>query len=172
MKKLLYTILVSCAFASCGSEPATSVQNMPKWAVNQPELCGLGIYKLRNNLGAAKHFAIARGRVDLSGQIETKVKSMIKDYQASGEESSKDMTEELTRLASVNLSKTTINGSIPSKIDIVDDKVFTLVCLKPNILTDAIKNMNILSNEQTKALMRRSKIAHDELKLQMESYKD
>jgi uncharacterized protein YcfL len=172
MKNLFNLILCSLVFSACGSSPEVTTMDMPKWASQQPDLCGLGIYKTKNNLSAARTFAIARARVDLSRQIETKVKSMIKDYAASGEEESNNFTEELTRNASVNLSKTTINGSIPSKLALVNENVFSLVCLKPNVLTDAINNMNLLNEAQRKALQRRSKIAHEDLKEQMKRYND
>ena len=172
MKKLLCAILCIALNTACGSSPEVSTVNMPKWAVDQPELCGLGVQKLRGNIGTDRKFSIARGRADLSSQIETKVKSMIRAYEASGEESSKDFTEELTRSAAVNLSKTTLNGSIPSKLAIIDNNVFTLVCLKPDVLTDEINKMNILNNAQKEALRRRAKIAHRELEEQMERYED
>ena len=170
MKNLFNLILCSLVFSACGSSPEATNMDMPKWASQQPDLCGLGIYKVRNNTSAARTFAIARARIDLSRQIETKVKSMIKDYAASGEESSNEFTEELTRTASVNLSKTTINGSIPVKLGSMSGYVFSLVCLKPNVLTDAINNMNLLNEAQRKALQRRSKIAHEDLKEQMKRY--
>lgn len=172
MNKLFNLVLCIFVFNACGSSPEVTNMDMPKWASQQPDLCGLGIYKTKNNLSAARTFAIARARIDLSRQIETKVKSMIKDYAASGEESSKEFTEELTRTASVNLSKTTINGSIPVKLGSMNGNVFSLVCLKPNVLTDAINNMNLLNEAQRKALQRRSKIAHKDLKEQMKRYND
>ena len=172
MKKLFNLILCITVFSACGSSSEVATMNMPKWALQQPDLCGLGVYKAKNNLSAARIFAIARARTDLSGQIETKVKSMIKDYTASGEEASNEFTEELTRAASVNLSKTTINGSIPVKLGTLSGNVFSLVCLKPNVLTDAINNMNLLNEAQRKALQRRAKIAHNDLKEQMKRYDD
>lgn len=143
---------------------------MPEWAVNQPDLCGVGIYKFRGSTGPARKFSIAQGRIDLGSQIETKVKSMIKSYTASGELDSKDFSEELSRLAAVNLSKSTINGSVPVKFAKIDENIFTLVCLKPGVFTDAINNMRLLSNAQRNALKRRAAVAQQELKEQMKSY--
>ena len=173
MKKLLCTIVCIALNTACGSSPEveTSIR-MPKWAINQPELCGLGVQKMRGNIGTDRRYSIARGRADLSSQIETKVKSMIRSYEASGEESSKDFTEELTRSAAINLSKTTLNGSIPAKLSVIDNNIFTLVCLKPDVLTNEINKMNMLNNAQKAALRRRAKIAHQELEDQMERYDD
>jgi hypothetical protein len=172
MKYLIYSFFLSIFLIGCGSSPELKSKDIPKWAINQPDLCGLGVYKTKGNFGTDKRFSIAHGRLDLSGQIETKVRSMIKLYASSGELEGEDFTEDLTRLAAVNLSKTTINGSIPVKIKIVGNNVFTLVCLKPGKLTEAIGEMGALNKAQRKYLQRKSDIAHQELRDQMENYND
>ena len=83
MKNLLCSILVASIVIACGSSPDTASKlNIPKWAVDQPDLCGLGIQKFRGNLSTDRTVANAKARSDLSRQIETKVRSMIKAYAA------------------------------------------------------------------------------------------
>lgn len=174
MKKLFLNMtLASCLFSACGSKPdmAQSI-NIPKWAVDQPDLCGVGIQKLRGNLSTDRVIANAKARADLSRQIETKVRSMIKSYSATGEAESEDFTEESSKTAVINLSKTTINGAIPKKLVIKDENVYSLVCLNPGVLTNAISNMKQLSHAQRRALEKRAKLAYKELEKQMENYED
>lgn len=174
MKNLFLVLALSmCLFSACGQSPDIDKKfNVPKWAVNQPDLCGLGIQKFRGNLSTDKTVANAKARSDLSRQIETKVKSMIKAYAATGESKGEDFTEETSKMAVVNLSKTTINGAVPKKFDMIDENVYSLVCLNPGVLTDAISSMKQLSNVQRRALERRAELAHKELDKQMESYDD
>ena len=167
MKKLV--LLLSCLLASCGSS-TYSLEGAPKWFSEQPDLCGVGVHKSKGNLGADKTFASANARVDLSRKLETKVKSMIKNYAASGEADSENFTEELSTTVSINLSKTVINGSSPKKVEKNKEYVFSLVCLNPDVLTKAIDQMNTLSRAQRKALARRADLVHRELLEQMKDY--
>ena len=167
MKKLLFIILLLLN-ASCGSSSTNT--NMPKWALSQPELCGVGIHKKRGNLGSDRTFSVTKGRLDLGKKLETKILSMTKFYEATGEVDEENFTEELAKSASVSLSKTIVNGSNPDKV--VQDSlyVYSLVCIKPGSLTDAISQMNTLSHAQRKALSRRAEIAQKELSEYMENY--
>jgi len=156
----------------CGSDKNVDVNGseIPEWFLNQPPLCGVGVQKVRNNLGAAKRLAAASARTDLSRQLETKVKSMIKQYNQEGGNEDGDISEELSTDVSQLLSKQTINGSVPKKNLVQDNQFYTLVCLETDALTDAINNMKKLGNAQRKALARRAAAAHDELKEAMENY--
>ena len=61
MKNLLCSILVASIVIACGSAPDTASKlNIPKWAVEQPDLCGLGIQKFRGNLSTDRTIANAK----------------------------------------------------------------------------------------------------------------
>ena len=168
----LFSLLIALTCFACGG--MLDSNGMPKWVTETPELCGVGIAKVRNNIGAARAGAAGKARTDLSFQLETKVKAMIKSYNAEGGTSDGDISEEMSKQAAVNLSKTTINGSMTKKsyISKTDNQLYALVCLKPDVLTDAISKMNELSAAQRKALERRAKKAHEELDEAMKSYDD
>lgn len=160
--------------SACGGGPTgksmPEVSNLPEWVMSQPPLCGVGIQNFRGNVGSAKTFAESKAREDLSRQIETRVKSMIKQYNQEGGTEDGDISEELSTRATMTLSKQTLNGAVPKKADMRDNNYYALVCLEPGALTDAINNMKILNNAQRKALARRAAVAHEELKEAMENY--
>lgn len=172
--------LSACGKAATATKPPGATQgpsgmDMPEWALNQPPLCGVGIMKYRGNLGAAKAAAESRARVDISRQLETKVKSMISDYVAEGGSADGDFSEEQVEQTSKSLSKQTINGSVPKKSYVSkgeDPQFFSLVCLEPGALTDAISNMKELGEAQRKALAQRAEKAHKEMEKEMEKYDD
>ena len=167
MKKLLL-VLLSTFILACGS--SSNISEFPEWVQNQPELCGVGVYKLRGSLGSSRTFSVERGRTDLSKKLETKVRSMVRDYEESGETGGEGFGENLSRAVFYNLSKTTINGSNASKLEVSDGYMYSLVCIKTDGLTEALNDMNKLSDAQRKALSRRAQRAQDELEEQMKNY--
>ena len=171
--KLVLLAVFSFTVIACGGGSQGGVTdglNLPKWFIKQPPLCGVGVQKIRGNTGSAKSFAESNARDDLSRQLETRVKSMIKQYNQEGGTADGDISEELSTKAALSLSKQTINGSVPQQADIVNGEYYALVCLKPDELTNAINNMKSLKGAQRKALARRAAVAHEELKEAMENY--
>ena len=162
------SLLVACGGTQGGTSVETS--NLPKWVMSQPPLCGVGIQKMRGSVGSAKSFAQANARDDLSRQLETRVKSMIKQYNQEGGTEDGEISEELSTRAAVTLSKQTLNGAVPKQADIRDGQYYALVCLEADALTNEINNMNVLKQAQRKALARRASVAHEELKDAMENY--
>jgi hypothetical protein len=174
MKNLLYILLTASLCFACGTKNALvevggDIQ-LPGWAVKTPELCAVGIQKLRADLGAAKTMAETRGRTSLSRQLESKVVDMIKLYNQEGGDPTGDISESLSTSVSKTLSKQTLNGSIPEKLKILDGQVYSLVCLKPNHFTKTISEMKLLSEAQRKQLAHRAQAADDELKEAMKLY--
>ena len=178
MKKIIFALMSVGGFmlAGCGGgAPAGkggTPSDMPGWVMEQPPLCGVGIQKFRGNLGAAKAAAEGKARDDLSRQLETKVKNMIKSYQAEGGTADGDFSEEQTTNVSVQLSKSTLQGARPKKayLSKEDKQFYSLVCLDPGVLTDAIAGMKELGEAQRKALANRAKAAEADLMKQMENY--
>ena len=146
--------------------------DVPQWVMTQPPLCGVGNAKFRGNIGAAKASAEDGGRVDLSRQLETKVKSMIQKYIAEGGTADGDFSEEKTTQVSTTLSKQTLNGSAPKQFYVSkkDAQAYSLVCLNPGVLTDAINQMKELGQAQRAALAKRAAAAQAEMEHQMRDY--
>ena len=181
MNKSLYMLPLCGLLFSFGCAKKTATTNlkgmdMPPWALEQPDLCGVGMVKFRGNLGAAKSAAESRARVDISKQIETKVKAMVKDYISEGGNADGDFSEEQIDQTSKTLSKQTLNGAVPKKAHVsqnaAEPHYYSLVCLNPGVLTDAINNMKQLGAAQRKALARRAQRAHEEMEVEMDKYDD
>ena len=159
--------LLGCGGASVKEAP----KDIPGWALAQPPLCGVGTSKFRGNLGMTKTTAETAARADLSRQIETKVKDMVKTYAAEGETAKGEFSEQKNVNVSQALSKTTLVGSRPKKAYMAkDNQYYSLVCLEPDVLTKAFEGMKQLSATARKALANRAKLAHEDLEKAMEKY--
>lgn len=175
MMKHLFLLLASLSlFTACGGDKRSDMgdADLPEWFLNQPPLCGVGVQKVRGNVGSAKKFAQANARDDLSRQLETKVKSMIEQYNQEGGNQDGEISEELATSASVSLSKQTINGSVPKKTALKEGQLYSLVCLEPGALENAIDKMKSLGEAQRRALKRRADAAHKRREEMMKSYDD
>ena len=173
MKDILIGLsLLALAVGCGGGDKVASMdgEDLPEWFLNQPELCGVGVQKVRGNIGSAKSFAEANARDDLSRQLETKVKSMIEQYNQEGGTEDGEISEELSTKAALSLSKQTLQGSVPKKHSLKDGQFYSLVCLEPGALTKAIDQMKQLGAAQRRALQRRSDAAHKKLDEQMAKY--
>jgi len=175
MKKIAFALmcLAVAAMFGCGANvtvaptaaEAPSGEDMPAWVLEQPELCGVGIQKFRGNLGSAKTAAEAKGRDDLSRQLNVVVKNMIESYNAEGGTADGDFSEELTKNVSRQLSKNSISGSRPKKAHYskADKQFYSLVCLEPGALAKAINGMKELDAAKRAALERRAKKAQEDM---------
>jgi len=172
------TGIVAMSMLACGgaqTSPQVETSDIPKWALTPPGACGVGISKVRGNLGMAQKTAEERGRDALARQLQTKVQGMIKDYQQSGEAEAKDFTEELTTQVSRQLVDTTLIGTSTRLAHVSDNdpqQYFALVCLQPEAFIGAFEKMNELNGKQRQALKRRAALEFEDLDNQLEKLKD
>ena len=177
MKNFLGLLLCASLLIACHQDikkdkeiVRANAMDMPAWALKSPDLCGVGIQKIRNDIGAAKTVATSRGTTSLSRQLESKVADMIKNYNQEGGDTSGDISESLSTVVSKTLSKQTIQGAIPEKVQPLDGQMYVLVCLKPNMFTQKINEMKLLSDAQRKKLTIRAQQAEAELAEAMKTY--
>ena len=71
-----------------------------------------------------------------------------------------------------SLSKVTLQGSVPEKAEIMNEQYYSLVCLKPGSLADALNNMQKLSDAQRNSIVKRAKEAEEDLQEELENYED
>ena len=172
MNALILSLLFACGQKTAISNPTTK-QYAPKWFLQQPELCGVGVVPLADvegDIGQAKIYAEDNARTDLGRQIETKTGSMIKKYNQSTKGSGEAVSETNRQEVTSSLSKVTLNGAVPEKVEIMNEQYYALVCLKPGALADAINNMNKLSDAQKTAIQKRAKQADIELQDALNNY--
>ena len=158
---------------ACGSgEKSVQVNgaDIPAWALTPPDLCSAGSQTIGKDFGAAQRLAESRARTGMSRQLETKVKSMIVNYNQEGRAEDGEISEALSTEVTKLLSKQTLNGSTPVKAKVSNNQYFSLVCLKPNALTEALEGMKALNDAQRKALSRRAKTAQKDLEKEMKAY--
>ena len=133
MKKILGLLLCTSVLIACHQDvkkkqeiAQVNTVNMPAWAMKTPDLCGVGIQKIRADIGSAQTIATSRGTNSLSRQLESKVADMIKNYNQEGGDENGDISESLSTIVSQTLSKQTIHGAIPEKIKPVDGNIYVL----------------------------------------------
>ena len=130
----MFLLLVS--LLACGGQKNTPINNiqaisnpsdkqitsgLPKWVMDQPPLCGVGSMPLQqtyNDVGQAKALAEDAARQDLSRQLESKVSSMIQQYNSSTAANGEFVSETDRKNVSEALSKQTLNGSRPKKAEV------------------------------------------------------
>jgi basic membrane lipoprotein Med (substrate-binding protein (PBP1-ABC) superfamily) len=170
--------LVALTMMACGgtqTNKTVETSDIPKWALTPPGACGVGISKVRGNLGMAQKTSEARGRDALARQLQTKVQGMIKDYQQSGEAEAKDFTEELTTQVSRQLVDTTLIGTSTRLAHVSTDdpqQYFALVCLQPDAFIGAFDKMNELKGKQRAALKSRAALEFKDLDEQLQKLKE
>ena len=173
MQGLAVSMLFACGASSTSQQVETS--DIPKWVLAPPAACGVGISKVRSNLGMAMKTSEARGRDALARQLKTRVQGMIKDYQQSGEAEAKDFTEELTTNVSRQLVDTTLIGTSTRMQHVGKDdpqQFFALVCLQPDAFIGAFEKMSELNGRQREALKRRAALEFRDLDKQLKKYQD
>ena len=176
-------MLFSLIFATIGciknttTTPKNSTTNYPDWFLNadltKGALCGSAVRPIINgDLGNAKNYAEDEARDDLSRQIETKTGSMIKQYNQQVENGKPEeaISESVRSKVSKSLTKLTLNGSVPKKRDVVDNKLYVLVCLEPGNLATLFDQMAEMSEKQKAALINQADRADKDLDDALENY--
>lgn len=107
----LFFVAVACSLAACAHSPsnplASELADAPDWVkgdcrvklknASKASACGVGSISGTENPSLARSGAQARARTDLARSLQTHVKAMVKDYQATASaavESAKGSTDE------------------------------------------------------------------------------
>ena len=127
-------------------------------------ICGVGVVKGTNNPAIAKSGAEGRARTAIARSLETRVKSMLKDYQsttgdmrgASDEQYVVDVSKQITNLA---LSGTDLKDTWVSDTG----AWWALVVLDTEAFSSALDGMKQLDEKVRKAIVERAEKAFREL---------
>jgi hypothetical protein len=176
------------ATAGCGKDVTTPDEQLPNEFAGAPNwvlqgcsaywgddggarLCGVGDAKVGSNMSMARTKATSRGRAEISRTLETKVKSMIKDYQEQVTDGESEMTAEQFTTTTVLLSKSTLNGtSVMDTWYSPTRQIYILVALDVESFSNSVKAMDEMSDKLRTFIEARAKKSFTELDDQMEDY--
>ena len=176
----LLTLTTGCG--SSGPErPANVIQNeldgAPDWVLkgcaayfgdDKTAVCGVGSMGGSRNISILRSTAQARGRTEIARSLSVKVKSMLKDYQATttggeyfleqanDEQHVEDVSKQITDL---NMTGTRLEDTWVSK----SGTLYALMVLDLDAFKDQVNKMGQLDEKVRAAVVERAKEAFSEL---------
>ncbi len=192
--RLIRLLLVAGAVAllasssGCGKDVTTPDEQLPNEFAGAPSwvlqgcsaywgddggarLCGVGDAELGSNMSMARTKAKSRARAEISQTLETKVKSMIKDFQEQVTDGESEMTAEQFTTTTVSLSKSTLNGTTVTDTWFSPTRrVYILVALDVESFENSVKEMDEMSDRLRSFIEARAKKSFTELDEQMDDY--
>ncbi|HEX7597837.1 MAG TPA: LPP20 family lipoprotein [Polyangia bacterium] len=172
---------LALALVGCGSSPPkpqnalqAELVGAPKWASgacqlglqNKKGICGTGSVSGMTNVSLARSAAEGRARTELARSLQTKVKAMLKDYQAAtqGGPGNKTASEQHIEDVSKQITDTTLSGTRLEDTWISNAGTFwALVVLDTDAFKDSMSNMKQLDERMRAAIVQRADKAFDEL---------
>lgn len=180
----LLVVLLVALTAACAHRPgpgeaiAEEFDGSPEWVTkgcaaywgddDGARVCGVGAMAGTRNAALARTAAMGRARTEIARSLDTKVRSMLKDYHstttggdefgfaAADEQAIDDVSKQIT---SMTLSGTTLQDSWISK----NGTLYTLVALDVERFNDSISRMTNLSETIRTAVRERAGAAFREL---------
>jgi len=165
--------------ASGGSSPQDIMPNefegAPQWVIqgchgesDGTKLCGVGSFKGSSNISLARTAAMARGRTEIARSLAGKVRSMLKDYQATttggaefGEAASDErhVVDVSKKITDISLTGTAIQDSRTSN----SGTYYTLMVLDVEQFEESVNGMKRLSETIRGAIVERAEAAFADL---------
>lgn len=193
MKKSILVIMalaLACAFAlafasSCATTPPppkvekSEFDGAPKWVTQgcnaywgekkgEKKICGVGSATGTRNISLARTTAQGRARTEIARSLQTEVRAVLKDYQATttgGQEFGKSASDEQhVEDVSKQITDTTLSGT--EQIDTwisPNGTMWVLVALDVEAFKGAIAKMGQLSEGVRQAVIQRADKAFDDL---------
>jgi len=148
------------------------LEGAPDWVLGNSntknEICGVGSAGGTRNASVARTAAMGRGRTEIARTLEVRVKSMLKDYQATttgGEYFGQAANDEQhIEDVSKQITDTSLSGSELKKTWISKPgTLYVLMCVDLNKFKDAVNRMSQLNEQVRAAVVERANKAFDEL---------
>jgi ribosomal protein S20 len=176
------------AMSGCGKNVTTPDEQLPNEFAGAPSwvlegctsywddddgarLCGVGDAKIGRSMSIARTKATSRARAEIGRTLETKVKTMIKDFQEQVTDGESEMTAEQFSSTTVLLSKSTLNGtSIQETWISQTNQLYILVALDIETFENSIREMDEMSSQLRAFIEARARKSFTELDEQMEDY--
>jgi ribosomal protein S20 len=176
------------AMSGCGKNVTTPDEQLPNEFAGAPSwvlegctsywddddgarLCGVGDAKIGRSMSIARTKATSRARAEIGRTLETKVKTMIKDFQEQVTDGESEMTAEQFSTTTVLLSKSTLNGtSIQETWVSQTNQLYILVALDIETFENSVREMDEMSSRLQAFIEARARKSFTELDEQMEDY--
>jgi hypothetical protein len=132
------------------------------------KLCGVGSFRGSSNISLARTAAMARGRTEIARSLGVKVRSMLKDYQATttggaefGESASDEqhVVDVSKQITDISLTGTEIRDTWISN----SGTYYTLMVLDVEQFEESVSGMRRLSESVRKAITERAEAAFADL---------
>jgi len=134
-------------------------------------LCGVGDAKIGRSMSIARTKSTSRARAEISRTLETKVKSMLKDFQEQVTDGETEMTAEQFSSTTVALSKQTLNGTtIQSTWVSPTSQLYILVALDIDSFQNSLREMDEMSSQLREFIDARAAKSFTELDEEMDDY--
>lgn len=181
-------LLVAALMLGCGGGVTTPDEQAPSEFAGAPEwvlsgcnaywdgddgarLCGVGNARFTGNMSITRQKATARARAEISRSLETKVKSMVKDFQEDVTDGGSEMTAEQFSTTTISLSKATLNGT--QQIDqwlSPSDELWMLVALDVTAFENSVSDMTEMDERLRSYIQSRARASFEELDEEMGEY--
>jgi ribosomal protein S20 len=176
------------AMAGCGKKVTTPDEQLPSEFAGAPSwvlegcttfwddddgarLCGVGDAKIGRSMSIARTKATSRARAEIGRTLETKVKTMIKDFQEQVTDGESEMTAEQFSSTTVLLSKSTLNGTAIQETWVSQtNQLYILVALDIETFENSVREMDEMSSQLRAFIEARARKSFTELDEQMEDY--
>ncbi len=135
-------------------------------------LCGVGDAQIGRSMSIARTKATSRARAEISRTLETKVKSMVKDFQEQVTDGESEMTAEQFSSTTVALSKQTLNGTTIKStwVSPTGGLLDILVALDIESFQNSLRAMDEMSSQLREFIDARAAKSFSELSDEMEDY--
>ena len=176
------------ATVGCGKSVTTPDQQLPLDFAGAPDwvlqgcsaywgddgsarICGVGDAKIGRSMSVARTKATSRARAEISRTLETKVKSMVKDFQEQVTDGETEMTAEQFNSTTISLSKATLNGTAVQDSWVSQTgQLYMLVALDVESFENSVREMDQMSDKLRTFIEARAKKSFAELDEEMEDY--
>ncbi len=180
MKKalvLMAVLAIGCVmFAGCKSAETKKDSDLPAWVMSPPEggLSAAGSAEMGGaGFGFAKNEAAANARNELASSLSIKVKRMFKNFVETTGVGDQQTVDKVTSDVSKQVAKVELTGSVIKKVEKIDNTVWVLVAVQPEVAAQVageMKKAAMTSFKNDKALWQKfqAKKGHEELEKEIE----
>ena len=154
------------------SSYASEFANAPKWVTTgcasiaelKGNLCGLGSAPIQGDLSMSRTMSMNRGRTEIAKALQTRVKAMVKDYQARTSKEGKGTTDVHVEAVSKSVTDVAVNGVVLKDTWISGkDNLYALMILDAKTFTDSLEQIKDLNGALKNYIRENAKTAFDEL---------